>query len=180
MIKEYLQEIQVTRPKVLYHSEDRYSKVLIPRNSMLISSISKGIHNAKAIFAADRPLYVFGLERPNITIPGKYTEKEMNSWKYASWMSPKYPELLIYYWNFIPTKPTYLYELSPEGFRPYKANPKLSVSKNNIHWYNTNKVTPLSIKKINPSKLKNKVWKIATDKEWEIKKQKYRDRGLFK
>jgi len=175
LIENYLLEIQ--RPDVLYHARWELVNVIKPNVSDISTAGKIKTHGKNAIFASSRKLYAFGLERVNLLTPYKYTEQEVERWKKASWLSPQPPLLILYYWNHIPKKPIYLYKLDPKGFKPFKV---ISKGKTYYHWYIEKPVKPLSVKKIYPREIKNIGWKVATDRDWEIKKQKYRDRGAFK
>jgi len=182
MINKYLEYIQeemvegYNRPKILYHAADKLTKTLKPRVTNLKTSTRGGAHHTNAIFAAEIPLYAFGLERVNMMIPKRHTEKLVRSWKKGCYLSPEHPNLYVYFWNHIPTKPVYMYTVRSEGFKPFVVGKKTKVT----HWYNESEVIPLKVEKIYPNKLKNKAWKIATDEDWEFKIKKYIRKGFFK
>jgi len=179
MIESYLQQLHEAAPQmpaVLFHAADRLTKILKPRVTGLFGSGSKD-HKRKAIFASHNKLYAFGLERPNLMIPNKHTKKEVDSWTKACWLKPDPPRLIVWYWNYIPKKPFYLYHLDSNGFKPFKVTtPKHTT----YHWYIEKDVVPLKMDKIPPTKVKNIAWKIATDKQWEEKKSKYKVGGYYK
>jgi len=164
-------------PDILYHTSDTLSKTLKPRvtNLFVPGRFSKAAK--KAIFASHNKLYAFGLERVNVMVPGKYTEEEVNSWKKSCWLKPDPPRLIVHYWNYIPKKKFYLYHISSKGFKPYVAKTPNTTT---THWYITKEIVPLKIEVIHPSQVKGIAWKIATKKEWEKKKQSYRDKGVYK
>ena len=175
----YLYEINIERPKILYHCADKKTPTLKPRVTNMKTKYRKGAHHKKAIFASERPLYAFGLERVNMMVPNKYTEREVNNWKYATWLDPEPPLLFIWYWNYIPKKPVYVYYLDPQGFKPFQVE---SSKHEYYHWYIEKEIKPLKIITVfpNDNKVKKESWKIATDKNWEMKKKRYKDKGMYK
>jgi len=198
MINQYLNYLQeemvegYNRPKILYHAADKLTKTLKPRITNLKTPVrAHTAHHTNAIFTAETPLYGFGLERPHMMIPKKYTEKEVRYWKYSCWMGPEHPYLFIYYWNYIPKKPLYMYKVPSDGFKPMeveslkKKNKTLGSKKRGqkisaVHWFNQNEVIPLSVKKYMPNQVKKVSWKIMTDEDWEFKIQRYKENNFFK
>jgi len=168
---------EMKRPNVLYHASDTLTKTLKPRITNISVPTAHSLHGKNAIFASHNKLYAFGLERVNMMVVNKYTEKEVEKWTKACWLKPHPPKLFVYYWNHIPRKPIYLYTVSSKGFKPFKVTtPKHTT----YHWYITKDITPLKVQKLTPQQVKKDSWKIVSDKEWEEKKQKYKDRGFYK
>jgi len=174
-IDNYLIEIQ--KPDVLYHTADKLTKTLKPRVTDLFVPSKRSTHAKKAIFASHNKLYAFGLERVNVMIPGEYTEEEVNGWTKSCWLDPDPPRLFVYYWNHIPKNTVYLYHVDSKGFKPFVAK---TPNTKTTHWFITKEITPLKIEKLKPNQIKKDSWKIATDAEWEAKKQRYKERGFYK
>jgi hypothetical protein len=186
MINKYLQYIQESvKPDVLYHAASELTKTIIPRKSKIGHTGKMKKHSyvnksweKKAVFSATTKLmcYPFGLERINMMWPGNHTEEEVNSWTKACYLSTGKNNILkVYYWNYTPIKPFYLYYVDPKDFKLINDSPGAAVEQ----WYCTKEVIPLKIEKIYPNQIK-KSWERIGDKDWEIKKQKYKTKGFFK
>jgi len=182
-IETYLLEIQ--KPDVLYHAASQLTKTLIPRISPIGSTdkMKRGYSvkgwEKKAVFAATTKdmCYPFGLERHNIMWPGTRTQEEVESWKSACYLSASAGKgkLVMCYYNFTPKKPVYLYTVDSKDFR------KIYDSLAGIveQWAAIKEVTPLKVDKVMPNKIKHS-WIKVGDKEWKIKKQKYKVKGYYK
>ena len=85
----------------------------------------------------------------------------------------------MHYWNHIPKKPVYLYYLSPKDFISYPVYTK-KINKNVYHWSTKKEVTPLKIEKYMPRDIKKESWIIASKKDWEERKAKWKRKGYFK
>lgn len=181
----YLLELQ--NSEILYHASDKLKKVLEPRKSgvgTLPKKVKKSIDyetkdwERKAVYAAPEEIQVipFGMERVNMMFPGLRTEEEMNRLKKSCFfkVNKKNNTLQVHYWNHTPTKPIYIYTINRKDFKPILANKGGAVEQ----WFSTRKVIPIGMKKIFPNQVRAS-WRKITNAEWEIKKQKYRDKGFL-
>lgn len=186
MINQYLQYLQESsKPDVLYHAAELLTKTLKPRKSAIGHTGRLKDHRyvnkdweRKAVYAAtEKHMAIpFGLERINMMWPGNHTEEEVQSWDKACYLTANNNTILqVHYWNYTPTKPLYLYYLNSKDFKLINDVPEAVVKQ----WYSNKEIIPLKVEKLFPRQIKNS-WRRVSDKEWEIKKQKYKDKGFYK
>jgi len=185
LIESYLFELQeIKDSKKLYHASSHLTKTLVPRKS-IIGVVPKNVKlgystkewERKAIFAATekKQAIPFGLERKNLLWPGIYTKEEVDNWKYACYLSVNKTTniLQVHYYNYKPKNSFYLYTVDSKDF-------KLIENSNAVEqWYSTKEISPLKVQKLFPDQVKGS-WKEITKKDWERKKQKYKDKGYYK
>ena len=186
MINSYLQYIQESKkPDILYHAADRYKKTLKPRKSTIgHTGRMKGSYPTKkwelnAVYAGTTPemCYPFGFERVNMMWPGNHTEEEVSKWTKASYLSASAGNgrLVMCYYNYTPTKPIYLYTVDSKYFTLVKDKLGAIVEQ----WYCKKEIPYLKVEKILPNQIKQS-WKKIGQKDWEIKKRKYKEKGYYK
>jgi len=170
---------------VLYHASDYLKKTLEPRKSPIghTEKMKRGYPTKawerKAVYAATTKdmCYPFGLERHNIMWPGNHTEEEVERMKSACYLSASAGggKLILCYYNFTPKKPVYLYTLDSKDFTIINDRLGAIVEQ----WSCSKEITPLKVDKVMPNQIKHS-WKKINKKEWERKKQRYRDKGYYK
>ena len=173
--------LEIKQREFLYHAASELTKTLVPRKSTIgaVAGVGKKEWNKKAIFAAMEKdqAYPFGLERINMMFPYKYTEEEVNAFDKACFLSVNKQKhrLEIWYYNHTPKEPLYLYYVNRNDFKQILGDEKNPVKQ----WYSTKGVVPIKVYKIYPHQIKDS-WRQVGKKEWDIKKQKYRDKGFYK
>jgi len=177
----YLLHEALNKPSVVYHAASKFTKTLIPRKSPIgaVKGIGVKEWNKKAIYAASEKYQAipFGLERVNMMFPFRYTEEEVNGWNKACYLkrNKQRKTLEVWYYNHTPKNPVYLYHVNPVDFKLIGNDPTNVVEQ----WYTTKIITPIKVEKLLPNQIKSS-WKRVNKAAWEIKKQKYKDKGWYK
>jgi len=181
IVEKYLIEIQ--NVDVLYHAGSMLTKTLKPRKSPIGKVGGKEYSkdwSYKAIYAAAKRTGAipFGLERVNLMWIDTYTEEEVNRFKYSCWLKQNKAKgiLEMWYWNYTPRKPFYLYTVDRKDFKRVRQIDKTAIVE---QWYSTKEITPIEVEKIFPKDVKQN-WRRVSKKVWEAKKQKYKDKGMYR